>query len=69
VPLPLLEDVILKVKGMGDEDELEESDRVLLRSLCSVHKMIFLLPILEIEVTLGDNPFLFREIRELKDMK
>ena len=45
MPLPLLEDVILKVKGMGDEDELEESNRVLLRELFCVDKTIFLLPI------------------------
>jgi hypothetical protein len=60
---------MLKVIGMGDEDELEESDRVHLRALCCVDKTIFLLPISEIGVTSGDNPLLLREIRELKDMK
>jgi hypothetical protein len=62
VPLPLPEDVILKVKGMGDEDELEESDKVHLRALCCVCKTNFTLPISEIGLTLGDNPLLLREI-------
>jgi len=62
VPLPLLEDVILKVIGMGDEDELEESYKVHLRALCCVCKTNFLLPISEIGVTSGKNPLLLLEI-------
>jgi hypothetical protein len=69
VPLPLPEDVILKVKGMGDEDELEESFKVLLRELCYVYKTKFLLHISEIGVISRDNPLLLREIQELEDMK
>ena len=69
MPLPLPEDLILKVKGMGFEDELIESDRVLLRALCCVDKMIFLLPISKMGLTLEDNPLLLQEILELKDMK
>jgi len=45
VPLPLPVDVMLKVIGIGDDGELEESDKVLLRALSWVDKMIFLLPI------------------------
>ena len=36
VPLPLHVDVTLKVIGMGDKDELEESDKFLLRELSCV---------------------------------
>jgi hypothetical protein len=59
---------MLKVIGMGDEDELAESDRVHLRGLWCVDKTILLL-ISKIGVTSGDNPLLLREIQELKDMK
>jgi hypothetical protein len=62
VPLPLLEDAILNVKGMGDEDELVESDRVLLRALFCVCKKHFLLHVSEIGVTSGDNLLLLQEI-------
>jgi hypothetical protein len=60
---------MLKVIGMGDEYELEESYRVHLRELYYVGKIIFLLPTSEIGVTSGENPLLLREIREIKDMK
>jgi hypothetical protein len=63
VPLPLLEDIILKVTGMGDEDEIAESDRVLLRELCCGNKTIFLLHISEIGVTSGDNPLLIEKYK------
>jgi len=49
---------MLKVIGMGDKDELEESYRVRLRALCCIDKTIFLLPISKIGVTSGDNPLL-----------
>jgi hypothetical protein len=62
VPLPLPVDVMLKVIGMGDGDELAESDKVLLRALCCVDKTIFLLPISKIGVASGDNPLLLREM-------
>jgi hypothetical protein len=45
VPLPLPADVMLKVIGMGDGDELAESDKVHLRPPRCVDKTIFLLPI------------------------
>ena len=45
MPLPLPADVMFKVIGMGDKNELEESDKVHLRALCCVEKTIFLLPI------------------------
>jgi hypothetical protein len=50
------------VKGMGDEYELEESDKVHLREIFCVCKKTFLLPISEIGVTSGDNPLLLLEI-------
>jgi hypothetical protein len=62
VPLPLPADVMLKVIGMGDGDELAESDKVCLRALRCVDKTIFLLPISEIGVVSGDNPLLLREM-------
>jgi hypothetical protein len=36
---------MLKVIGIGDEGELAESDKVLLRELSCVDKTIFFLPI------------------------
>jgi len=58
VTLPLPEDVILKVIGMGDKGELEKSNKVLLRELSCVDKTIFLLPISKIGVASRDNPLL-----------
>jgi hypothetical protein len=69
VPLPLPINVMLKVIGMGDKDELVELDKVFLRSLCCVDKTIFLLPISKIGVASGDNPLLLQEMQELEDMK
>jgi hypothetical protein len=69
VPLPLPADVMLKVIGMGDKDELAESDKVRLRALFCVEKTIFLLPFLEIGVASGKNPLLLREMQGLEDMK
>jgi hypothetical protein len=54
---------MLKVIGMGDEDELEESYRVFLRAPCCVDKTILLLPISEIRVTSGDSSSSLRNTR------
>ena len=50
VPLPLPADVMLKVIGKGDEGELVESNKFLLRALSWVDRTIFLLLISEIGV-------------------
>jgi hypothetical protein len=62
-------DVILWMIGEGEEDELDESDKVLLRALCWVDNTTFLLPISTIGLILGDKPLLLLETRESKDMK
>jgi hypothetical protein len=69
VPLPLPANVILKVIGIGDEGELEESNKVLLRALSWVDRTIFILPISEIRVDSRDNPLLFQEMQGFEDMK
>jgi hypothetical protein len=63
VQLPLPVDVILKVIGIGDEGELEELEKILLREFYWVDRTIFLLPILEIGVALGNNPLRERDVR------
>jgi hypothetical protein len=68
VPLPLPTNVMVKVIGMGDKYELEESYKVCLRALSCVDKTIFL-PNSKIGVALGDIPLLLREMRGLEDMK
>jgi hypothetical protein len=60
LPLPLRADVMLKVIGMGDKDQLVESNKVHPRELFCVDKTIFLLPISEIGVASEDNPLLLR---------
>jgi hypothetical protein len=55
--------------GEGKKDELEESDKVLLRALCWVDNTMFLLPISAIGLISGDKPLLLLETRESKDMK
>ena len=55
--------------GKGENDELDESDKVLLRALCWVDNTTFLLPISTIGLTLGDKPLLLLETQESKDMK
>jgi hypothetical protein len=55
--------------GKGEKDELDESDKVLLRSLCWVDNTTFLLPISAIGLIYGDKPLLLLEIRGSKDMK
>jgi hypothetical protein len=55
--------------GEGEKDELDESDKVLLRALCWVDNTTFLLPISTIGLISGDKPLLLLETRESKDMK
>jgi hypothetical protein len=55
--------------GEGEKNELDESDKVLLRSLCWVDNTTFLLPISAIGLISGDKPLLLLETRESKDMK
>jgi hypothetical protein len=62
-------DSILWMIGEEEKDELDESDKVLLRELCWVDNTTFLLHISEIGLILGDKPLLLLETRESKDMK
>ena len=62
-------DAILWMIGEGEKDELDESDKVLLRVLCWVDKTTFLLPISEIGLISSDKPLLLLEMRGFKDMK
>ena len=62
-------DAILWMIGEGEKDELDESDKVLLRSICWVDNTTFLLPISTIELISGDKPLLLLETRRSKDMK
>jgi hypothetical protein len=62
-------DAILWMIGEGKKDELDESDKVLLRALCWVDNTTFLLPISAIGLISGDKPLLLLETRESKDMK
>ena len=55
--------------GKGEKGELEESNKVLLRVLCWVNKIAFLLPISMIGVASGENPLLLLEMRGFEDMK
>jgi hypothetical protein len=52
-----------------NKDELDESDKVFLRSLFWADNTTFLLPILAIGLISGDKPLLLLEARESKDMK
>ena len=61
--------VIVWMIGEGKKDELDESDKVLLRPLCLVDNTTFLLPISAIGLILGDKPLLLIETRDSKDMK
>ena len=67
-PNPPLDSILWMIYE-GKKDELEESDKVLLRSLCWVDNTTFLLPISAIGLILGDKPLLLLEARESKDMK
>jgi hypothetical protein len=62
-------DSILWMIGEGKKDEMDESDKVLLRSLCWEDNTMFLLPISAIGLISGDNPLLILEAQESKDMK
>jgi hypothetical protein len=62
-------DAILWMIDKGKIDELDESDKVLLRALCCADNTMFLLPISTIGWISGDNPLLLLETRESKDMK
>jgi hypothetical protein len=55
--------------GKGEKDELDESNKVLLRALCWVDNTMFLLPISAIGLISGDKPLLLLETRRSKDMK
>jgi hypothetical protein len=62
-------DAILWMIDEGKKDELDESDKVLLRALCWADNTMFLLPISAIGLISGDKPLLLLEARESKDMK
>jgi hypothetical protein len=53
----------------GNKDELDASDKVLLRALCLVDNTMFILPISAIGLISGDKPLLLIETRESNDMK
>jgi hypothetical protein len=53
----------------GKKDEMDASDKVLLRALCWTDNTTFLLPISTIGSISGDKPLLLLEARESKDMK
>jgi hypothetical protein len=55
--------------GEGEEGELDESDKVLLRVPYWVDIIAFLLPISMIGVISGDNPLILLEMRGFEDMK
>ena len=59
-PKPPL-DAILWMIGKGEKDELDESDKVLLRELCWVDNTTFLLHISAIGLISGDKPLLLLE--------
>jgi hypothetical protein len=69
MPLEPPLDAILWMIGEREKDELDESDRVLLRALCWVENTTFLLPISAIGLISGDKPLLLLETRESKEMK
>ena len=62
-------DSIMWMIGEGEKDELDESDKVLLRALCWVDNTTFLLPISAIGLISSDKPHLLLETRGSKDMK
>jgi hypothetical protein len=67
-PEPPLE-VILWMIYEQKKDELDESDKVLLRALCWSDNTMFLLPISAIGLISDDKPLLLLEAPESKDMK
>ena len=62
-------DAILWIIDEGKKDDLDESDKFLLRALCWTDNTMFLLPISAIRLISGDKPLLLLEAREYKDMK
>ena len=62
-------DAILWMIYQGKKDELDESDKVLLRVLCWEDNTMFLLPISEIGFISDEKPLHLLESRESKDMK
>jgi hypothetical protein len=62
-------DAILWIIGEGKKDKMDESNKVILRELCWVENIMFLLPISTIGLILGDKPLLLLETQESKDMK
>jgi hypothetical protein len=62
-------DSILWMIGEGKKDELDESDKVLLRALFWADNTTFLLPISAIRFISSDKPLLLLEARESKVMK
>ena len=59
-PKPPL-DAILWMIGEGEKDELDESEKFLLRALCWVDNTMFLLPISAIGLISSDRPLLLLE--------
>ena len=62
-------DAILWMIGEVEKDELDESDKFLLRELCWVDNTTFLLPISTIGLISSDKPLLLLETRGSKNMK
>jgi len=62
-------DVILWMIDEGKKDELDESDKVILRVICWEDNTMFILPISIIGLISGDKPILLLEAWESKDMK
>jgi hypothetical protein len=62
-------DAILWMIDEARKDELDESDKVLLRELFWLDNTMFLLPISAIGLILGDKPLLLLEEQEYRDMK
>jgi hypothetical protein len=67
-PEPPLDAILWMIDG-EKKDDLDESEKVLLRSLCWADNTTFLLPILTIGLISGDKPLLLLEVKESKDMK
>jgi hypothetical protein len=53
----------------GEKDELDESDKVLLRATCWFDKTMFLLPISTIRLISSEKPLILLEKRGTKVMK
>jgi hypothetical protein len=59
-PEPPLDSILWRINE-GKKDELDESNKFLLTSLCWVDNTTFLLPISTIGLILGDKPLLLLE--------